>query len=812
MVESSKPRLKAALPSPGQTKLPKTDESPSAVDNSAQRATVGTDTKTDLVTDIAEMQTTKSQDSQEHHPVIFDTTVQHQNTTPSTPSNQAKDEPSSGERPPSRPLLPKRTVRSKLVKLPQGGAVKKRTLATTVRPPPPNRALPPPPARELPSPPREKRDQAAAAKETIGMTKPTAATPKSTERRKPPAGAMPRVPTRRNLLLQKSQRNPVQLVLPATAVAQATTGVQPVNAMSKPARPPLPKTQPVVATATKDTPSETAPLKRAEVDEVASTKRSPSGQVLPLISKPSAAGGTSTNESRAAVQNPLHTSDKPAPAANKQVLNPNPVIRKKTALSAKPLPSDRPSVKPTIAEKPPIVGKDVAPQRSYGSKSDPVSPIVSERPQVTPNTQNKAPEPLLNPPQHQRLPRVVNPSLSPTTTTLASTEKEESQSNIKDALLKRQAQPVPKARSVVTVDKPRRPSKPHGLSNDENVRNQLNSEVQSTIQKTAAEPAVDTDSVSPLNNASQPTVLFVAPDHNSKSGLLKPLPKDTTEKKGDRKIHHTPEEKTTSLAKSGPEEKRKEPPAKPKPPVTRPPPPTTLSEPADYRSRDTKTNPLKEDRSVNPQPTPQKKQTVDAPAEQPKLQPRPKKRTGQTVVEEQKQSSPKAKPPRPVKPPVIKATESPSPKKAQQPENSQSSPTEKAVNRPHEPPPDSSSAVNFRPPAPRSVVKQNKPARPPAPSSNSTSKPERPPPPKSAESTNDKPRRRQSKPSTSQMKSNPLRKAIATYHAQRSDELTFNEGDLIVEVQPVDQHGWCKGKLTTTGEEGMYPGNFADTA
>jgi hypothetical protein len=814
-VESSKLPTKTPLPVPTKRALSKVDESPSVVDIPVLQVKTSTDTKTDLVSDSAgdsaKMQTTKSQDSQKHHHP-----GQQQTTTPARHSDQIKVAPLSEEKPPSRPVLPKRTVKSKLVKLPQGGAVKKRTLAATVRPPPPNRALPPPPARELPSPPRKKREQAAAAKETIGKTKPITTSPKAPQRKKRPPGAMPRVPTRRNLLVhvQESQQKPSKPALPATDVSQATAGRQSAEAVSKPARPP-PRTQPVAVTAKKE--SKTTQVKSAKVDEVQSATRHSSGQELPVITKPSVTAGTSPREPLGTAENPLDVSSKQTSAINKPALNPKPAIKVKPSPTTKSLPSDRPSVKPPVGVKPPNIVTNIASQQLSSGKADSVSPTVtaSKTPGVAPSLEAVLTTSLLSP-QHGDLPRVPNSPLRPTA---APTQK------IKESSDSQQAQPLPKPRSLASEDKPRRPSKPPGLSNDDNVRKQFNSEAQTTIQKSASEPTADTSSSS-LNKKPEPTVLFIAPGHDS--GILKPLPIVTTDKKGERQILQKPEKKTTSN-KSEQEHKPEEPPARPKPPVKRPQPQTTLSESADARKE-----PLNDNPSVNPQPAPRKKPTEVLPVEQqkkpavdmstgqPKPQPRPKQRTGQaeeTVVEAR--SSPKAKPPRPSKPPVMK-TESPSPKSPKRPESSKSSIPEKASIMPHGESRDSSSETNSqperphsatkRPEVPQSAAKQNKPGRPPAPSSDSKSKPHRPPPPKTAESASKAPGRPQSKPVTSQMRSNPLRKAIATYHAQRSDELTFNEGDLIVEVQPVDQHGWCKGKLTTTGKEGMYPGNFVENA
>ena len=50
-------------------------------------------------------------------------------------------------------------------------------------------------------------------------------------------------------------------------------------------------------------------------------------------------------------------------------------------------------------------------------------------------------------------------------------------------------------------------------------------------------------------------------------------------------------------------------------------------------------------------------------------------------------------------------------------------------------------------------------------------------------------------------------KAIYPYEPQGTDDLTFQEGELI-ELVKEDPSGWWTGKLR--GKEGLFPGNYVE--
>jgi len=47
------------------------------------------------------------------------------------------------------------------------------------------------------------------------------------------------------------------------------------------------------------------------------------------------------------------------------------------------------------------------------------------------------------------------------------------------------------------------------------------------------------------------------------------------------------------------------------------------------------------------------------------------------------------------------------------------------------------------------------------------------------------------------------------YNAAADDEITFNDGDIIVNVQPIDE-GWMLGTCLRTGKTGMLPANYVE--
>lgn len=58
----------------------------------------------------------------------------------------------------------------------------------------------------------------------------------------------------------------------------------------------------------------------------------------------------------------------------------------------------------------------------------------------------------------------------------------------------------------------------------------------------------------------------------------------------------------------------------------------------------------------------------------------------------------------------------------------------------------------------------------------------------------------------------PLQKtvrALYDYAAADSDEVSFKDGDVIVNVQSIDE-GWMYGTVQRTGKTGMLPANYVE--
>lgn len=47
------------------------------------------------------------------------------------------------------------------------------------------------------------------------------------------------------------------------------------------------------------------------------------------------------------------------------------------------------------------------------------------------------------------------------------------------------------------------------------------------------------------------------------------------------------------------------------------------------------------------------------------------------------------------------------------------------------------------------------------------------------------------------------------YSAQDEDEVSFRDGDYIINVQPIDD-GWMYGTVQRTGKTGMLPANYIE--
>ena len=51
--------------------------------------------------------------------------------------------------------------------------------------------------------------------------------------------------------------------------------------------------------------------------------------------------------------------------------------------------------------------------------------------------------------------------------------------------------------------------------------------------------------------------------------------------------------------------------------------------------------------------------------------------------------------------------------------------------------------------------------------------------------------------------------AMYDYTAADDDEVSFNDGDLIIHCQPIDA-GWMEGTVERTGQRGMLPSNYVE--
>lgn len=52
-------------------------------------------------------------------------------------------------------------------------------------------------------------------------------------------------------------------------------------------------------------------------------------------------------------------------------------------------------------------------------------------------------------------------------------------------------------------------------------------------------------------------------------------------------------------------------------------------------------------------------------------------------------------------------------------------------------------------------------------------------------------------------------RALYDYAAQDHDEVSFRDGDVIVNAQPIDE-GWMYGTVQRTGKSGMLPANYVE--
>ncbi|XP_071957253.1 protein kinase C and casein kinase substrate in neurons protein 1-like isoform X2 [Antedon mediterranea] len=52
-------------------------------------------------------------------------------------------------------------------------------------------------------------------------------------------------------------------------------------------------------------------------------------------------------------------------------------------------------------------------------------------------------------------------------------------------------------------------------------------------------------------------------------------------------------------------------------------------------------------------------------------------------------------------------------------------------------------------------------------------------------------------------------RALYDYTGAESDELTFNQGDIIIKLEDEDEQGWCKGRIH--GHVGLYPASYGES-
>jgi len=51
--------------------------------------------------------------------------------------------------------------------------------------------------------------------------------------------------------------------------------------------------------------------------------------------------------------------------------------------------------------------------------------------------------------------------------------------------------------------------------------------------------------------------------------------------------------------------------------------------------------------------------------------------------------------------------------------------------------------------------------------------------------------------------------AMYDYDAQDNDEVSFREGDMVINCQPIDE-GWMFGTIQRTNKRGMLPANYVE--
>ncbi|XP_030828087.1 LIM and SH3 domain protein 1-like [Strongylocentrotus purpuratus] len=89
--------------------------------------------------------------------------------------------------------------------------------------------------------------------------------------------------------------------------------------------------------------------------------------------------------------------------------------------------------------------------------------------------------------------------------------------------------------------------------------------------------------------------------------------------------------------------------------------------------------------------------------------------------------------------------------------------------------------------------------------------PYQPPPPQPAAPVQQPPPQQLSAPPPPAASSGPQYVAVYDYAAADEDEVSFLEGDMIINAEVIDA-GWMQGTVKRTGESGMLPSNYVEAS
>ena len=64
-------------------------------------------------------------------------------------------------------------------------------------------------------------------------------------------------------------------------------------------------------------------------------------------------------------------------------------------------------------------------------------------------------------------------------------------------------------------------------------------------------------------------------------------------------------------------------------------------------------------------------------------------------------------------------------------------------------------------------------------------------------------------PAPSASSGGPRYRAVYDYTAADEDEVSFQEGDIIIDATVIDE-GWIEGRVERTGQFGMMPSNYVE--